>query len=203
MTALRSGAVVCLFAVAGHGRVIPAVALRVRIVDRAQVPKDTLRRAVNAARDLFHSAGIRTVWSECEDCGLSDGDTDVEVNILSSAQENGSASKSALGYALRPGDENSGVSAYVLYGRVQETAFAHGAFGHELMATVMVHEICHLFGLEHSPEGIMRAKLNPAFMGQRLFTSDQVKRLRSAVMDRLGTYRWRMYQGRTDPLSSP
>jgi hypothetical protein len=193
MTALRSGAVVCLFAVAGHGRVIPAVALRVRLVDRAQVPKDTLRRAVNAARDLFHSAGIRTVWSECEDCGLSDGDTDVEVNILSSAQENGSASKSALGYALRSGDENSGVSAYVFYRRVQETAFARGAFGHELMATVMVHEICHLFGLEHSSEGIMRANLDRAPMGQRLFTGYQAKRLRDAMMARLGMY----------PLSPP
>jgi predicted Zn-dependent protease len=183
MTARQIGAVVCLFTVTGHGRVIPAVVLRVRIVDRAHVPKDTLRYAVNAARDLFHSAGVNSVWSECANGGLPAGDTDVEV-ILSSAKENGSASKSALGYALKSRDDYPGVSAYVFYRRVQESALARGAFGHELMAAVMVHEICHLFGLEHSPEGIMRANLDRGPMGQRLFTRDEVKRLQSAVMAR-------------------
>jgi hypothetical protein len=182
MTARQIGAVVCLFTVAGHGRVIPAVVLRVRIVDRAHVPKDTLRHAVNAAQDLFHSAGVNTVWSECANGGFPAGDTDVEVNILS--REYGSASKSALGYAPKSRDDNPGVSAYVFYRRVQESALARGAFGHELMAAVMVHEICHLFGLEHSPEGIMRANLDRGPMGQRSFTADQVKRLRNAVMAR-------------------
>jgi predicted Zn-dependent protease len=184
MTARQIGAVVCLCAAAGHGKVIPAVVLRVRIVDRAQVPKDKLRHAVNAARDLFHAAGVDTVWSECADCDLPAADTDVEVNILSPAHENGPASKTALGYALRPRDENTGVSVYVFYQRVQQTARAREAFGNELMATVMVHEICHLFGLDHSPEGIMRANLDRGPMGQLSFTPDQVKRLRSAVMAR-------------------
>jgi hypothetical protein len=183
MTARQIGAVVCLFAVTAHGRVIPSVVLRVRVVDHAQVPKDNLRRAVNAARDLFRSAGVDTVWLGA-DGDVSAGDTDVEVNILAPAQENGPASKGALGYALRPGNENFGVSAYVFYRRVQETALERAAFGHELMAAVMVHEICHLFGLEHSPEGIMRANLDRAPMGQRRFTPDQVKRLRDAVMAR-------------------
>jgi predicted Zn-dependent protease len=183
MTARQIGAVVCLCAAAGHGKVIPAVVLRVRIVDRAQVPKDKLRHAVNAARDLFHAAGVDTVWSE-SDCDLPAADTDVEVNILSPTQENGPASKTALGYALRPRDENTGVSVYVFYQRVQQTARAREAFGNELMATVMVHEICHLFGLDHSPEGIMRANLDRGPMGQLSFTPDQVKRLRSAVMAR-------------------
>jgi hypothetical protein len=187
MTVRQIGAVVCLFAVAAHGRVIPAVVLRVRVVDHAQVPKDKLRRAVNAARDLFRSAGVDTVWSGSEDDGLPAGDTDVEVNILAPAQEKGPASKSALGYALRPGNETPGVSAYIFYRRVQETALARAAFGHELMATVMVHEICHLFGLEHSPEGVMRANIDRAPMGQRLFNPDQIKRLRNAVMARLRT----------------
>jgi Zincin-like metallopeptidase len=184
MTARQIGGVVCLFAVAGHGRVIPAAVLRVRVVDYAQVPRDKLRHAVNAAQDLFHAAGVDTVWLECADRDLSAGDADVEVNILSPAQENVPASKNALGYALRPRDESPGVSVYVFYRRLQQAASARGAFGDELMATVIVHEICHLFGLDHSPEGIMRANLNRGPMGQRLFTPDQVKRLRSAVMAR-------------------
>jgi hypothetical protein len=189
MKARQIGAVLCLFAVAGHGRVSPAVVLRVRVVDRAHVPNDRLRHAVNAARDLFHAAGVDTVWSECRDCGLPAGDTEVEVNILSAAQENGPASRKALGYtlrshALRPIDESNGVSAYVFYQRVQQAARAREAFGDELMATVIVHEICHLFGLDHSPEGIMRANLDRGPMGPRLFTPDQAKRLRNAVTAR-------------------
>jgi hypothetical protein len=184
MTARQISAMVCLFAVAGHGRGVPALVLRVRVVDYAQVPKDKLRRAINSARDLFHSAGVDTVWLGNADGGLTAGDTDVEVNILAPAQENGPASKGALGYALRPRNENPGVSAYVFYRRVQETARARAAFGHELMAAVMVHEICHLFGLEHSPEGVMRANLDRGPMGQRLFTPDQIKRLRDAMMAR-------------------
>jgi hypothetical protein len=186
MTARQVGALVCLFAVAGHGRAIPAVVLRVRVVDHAQVPKDRLRRAVNAARDLFHAAGIDTVWWEYDE-GFPAGDAEVEVNILSPAQENGPASKGALGYALRPENRDTGASVYVFYQRVQQTARTRNAFGDELVATVMVHEICHLFGLDHSPEGIMRAHLDRTPMGQRLFTPDQVKRLRSAVTARCRT----------------
>jgi hypothetical protein len=184
MTVRQIGAVVCLLAVAAHGRAIPAVVLRVRVVDYAQVPKDKLRHAVNAARDLLHAAGVDTVWPECADCGRPDGDTEVEVNILSPAEENGPASKRALGYTLRSGERNTGVSAYVFYQRVHQAARAREGFGNELLATVIVHEICHLFGLDHSPGGIMRASLDQALMGQLSFTPDQAKRLRSAVVAR-------------------
>ncbi len=184
MTARQVGAVVCLFAAAGYGRVTPPAVLRVRVVDHAQIPKERLRRAVNAARDLFRAAGIDTVWLECADRGFPAADPEVEVNILSPAQENGPASKKALGYALMPEDGNAGASVYVFYQRVQQAARSREAFGDELVATVMVHEICHLFGLEHTPQGIMRAHLDRTPLGQRLFTPDQVKRIRSAVITR-------------------
>lgn len=174
---------VCLFAVAGHGRVIPAVVLRVRVVDHAQVPKDRLRRAVTEARDLFHAAGVETVWSGSADSGFPAEDTDVEVNILSTLPENNPASQNALGYALRPTDGKRRFGVRVLQ-RVQQAARTRDVFGEELVATAMVHEICHLFGLDHSREGIMRANLDRAPMGQRAFTPDQVKRIRSAVMAR-------------------
>jgi hypothetical protein len=143
--------------------------MTISVHDYADVPSKLLSAAEEQAREIYHRAGLETVWLNCspklekiepESCHFSDT-THLTLKISPHAFNAQVRDRlDVLGTAY-PDDKGVGYFAYVFYDRVQELA-ERQRLGHTLLADVMAHEIGHLLlgSNSHSLSGIMCAHWN-------------------------------------------
>ena len=143
--------------------------MTISVHDYADVPSKLLSAAEEQAREIYHRAGLETVWLNCspklekiepESCHFSDT-THLTLKISPHALNAQVRDRiDVLGTAY-PDEKGVGYFAYVFYDRVQELA-ERQRLGHALLADVMAHEIGHLLlgSNSHSLSGIMCAHWN-------------------------------------------
>lgn len=145
--------------------------LCIHLYNLAHVPPQTMERATAEAGRVFERAGIRIRWerpsTELPEARL--WDLNVSIAALQSTRERSclvvsvmqdlppAAHPGALGFALPMA--RSGVSAELLYGRIERLAGLVCIAPEVLLAYTMAHEIGHVLlqSSAHAPAGIMQA----------------------------------------------
>lgn len=170
--------------------------LTIRIVDAAEVPEQTLKRASEAARAELRQAGIETEWlPACRVTNPRVLETDADcisairgqtaalvIRILGQKMISPNIASGVLGTINR---ENGLV--YVFYSRIENSKIADIPHRSALLAAVMVHETGHLLGLAHSLAGIMRAEfravdVHEALLSRLAFSPDEADQLRKSAL---------------------
>jgi hypothetical protein len=132
---------------------------------------------------VFHAAGVDTDWIECspvQSCYVPE--QFLKLEILPRASKDNPISRDGMAETTTCKDTELCSTSYVYYDRV--TAFSEntGSLRDVTLAYVMAHEIGHLLGLGHRPNGIMTAgftarDLNNAAAGWFHFADEDVQRL--------------------------
>jgi hypothetical protein len=176
--------------------------MTISVHDYAGVPSKRLNAAEEQAREIYHRAGLETVWLNCspklekigpENCYFSDTNH-LTLKIMPHAfNVRVRDRRDVLGTAY-PDDKGVGYFAYVFYDRVQELT-ERQKLGHRLLADVMAHEIGHLLlgSNSHSVSGIMCAHWNYDLLGKisegaMWFIPAQSKIMRDRLRDRQGRH---------------
>jgi hypothetical protein len=160
----------------GHGSLM----LHVYLYDRANVPRQTLDRAIEEASSVLAAVGVRVLWEPGE-ADSEEGRT-VDMTSRTVATERlrddrafivvrcvlgvpATALPSALGFSL-PWAKN-GVHVTLFYDRIEEVAIAVPVSTAKILGSALAHEIGHvLLGSEqHSLTGIMKAVWSRADYG--------------------------------------
>lgn len=176
--------------------------MTISVHDYADVPSSLLNAAEEQAREIYHRAGLETVWLNCspklekiepESCHFSDS---FHLTLKISARAVNAQVRDrldVLGTAY-PDDKGAGYFAYVFYDRVQELA-SRQRLGHALLAAVMAHEIGHLLleSNSHSLSGIMCAhwdygQLRNISQGAMRFIPAQSRMMLDRLNDRQGRH---------------
>jgi hypothetical protein len=174
----------------------PHQQILVRTFDYAQVPREELEAARQAAGETLAEAGVAPVWLDClpatPACLAPLGRGDVFLNVMPHFRpEPGAELARAAGFVRFPLLEGTARLAYISYGRVRELAPRNADARVRILTLVMAHEVAHvLLGPgAHECEGVMRARWRVEAVtaaggeGPR-FTPAQAARLRAAVLAR-------------------
>jgi hypothetical protein len=161
--------------------------VHVQIIDRAQVPEDTLERARTEAARVFELSGVTLAWVDATGCQNSC----LTVRIVTQAVSAKSSNPRVLGVA--PGTkETRGINLWIFYPRVSAYSADLGMDASQLLGYVIAHEMGHLllpYGA-HAAAGVMRAEwdraqVRSAVNGLLMFTPDQAalihERLRASA----------------------
>lgn len=138
--------------------------MTISVHDYANVPASLLSAAEEQAREIYHRAGLETVWLNCsaklekieaDSCRFSDS-THLTLKIIPHGLHEQVRDRIDVLGSAYANDTGVGYFAYVFYDRVQELA-ERKRLGHALLADVMAHEIGHLLlgSNSHSASGIM------------------------------------------------
>jgi hypothetical protein len=161
--------------------------VHVLIMDRAEVPGDTLGRAQHDATRVFQLSGITLVWVDAETCQVPC----LTVRIVMQPVSAKSRDPHMLGVAPST-EEARGINVWIFYPRIKAYSPDLGMHASQLLGHVMAHEMGHLllpYGA-HSLTGIMRpawdqVQAKNAAEGLLTFTLDQAalirKRLRASA----------------------
>lgn len=176
--------------------------MTISVHDYASVPSKLLNAAEEQAREIYHRAGLETVWLNCspklekiepESCYFSDT-THLTLKILPHASNERVRDRNDVLGTAYPDDKGVGYFAYVFYDRVQELTERQN-LGHALLADVMAHEIGHLLlgSNSHSVRGIMCAhwdydRLRNISEGAMWFIPAQSKIMRDRLRERHGRH---------------
>ena len=127
--------------------------LHVMVMDRAEVPHDTLQQSQDVATRVFHLSGIALVWVDAETCQAPC----LTVRIVTKPVSAKSRNPHMLGVA--PGTkEVRGINLWIFYPRITAYSAKLGLDASQLLGYVMAHEMGHLllpYGA-HSVTGLMR-----------------------------------------------
>ncbi|MBZ5580877.1 MAG: hypothetical protein LAQ30_01505 [Acidobacteriia bacterium] len=167
--------------------------LIVHLFDYARLSSGALEETAGAARRILAQAGIQTEWRICDApakrgaCAIGEDDGFPIVRIIPRANKN---MRRLFGAAIKTFDRGlTGVYATIFYDRVKDGSRRFGADEPVLLACAIAHELGELFGLEHAPEGIMRAAydqkdMDRAVRGRLRFTAGQGAWLRGVLVAR-------------------
>ena len=129
---------------------------RAALVDQAGIPKHTAEKAQAEAIHLAGTGGITLVWVD------SNGPFDFVFVVKHCDCGRG---KSPLGQTLL-GDPHRSVYSYIYFDRVVSATHQTDLSTGYMLGYSIAHELGHLLGLNHVPEGIMM----PNWTGQQLGT---------------------------------
>src|ERR1700730_16451444 len=176
--------------------------MSISVHNYADVPTTMLSAAEDQAREIYHRAGLETVWVNCspklekiepESCHFSDT-THLTLKISPHAFNAQVRDRADVLGTAYPDDKGVGYFAYVFYDRVQELA-ERQRLGNWLPAGVVAHEIGHLLlgSISHSVSGIMCAhwnydQLRNISEGAMWFIPAQSKIMRDRLRDRQGRH---------------
>jgi hypothetical protein len=158
----------------------PTLTLNVQNV--AKVAVAVVEEAKATLTWIYQAAGIRVHWNTAA--------ADFTVIIRSPPHPRAVRDNTfALGFAPRTSTER-GRLAFVLADRIQATSSTVGVPYHLVLGMTMAHEVAHLLlpYNTHSRSGIMRddwtrSDYQKARLGQLLFTDDQARLMRDALVD--------------------
>lgn len=126
----------------------------VTVCDFAGVDPAVLAAAEGVASDVYRTAGVIIEWTES---GCVAGAPRLYVNLVSVDSADVHLGELVVGFA-----ESGGLTATVLYNRVQHLARRHHKKPQMVLGYVIAHELGHLLlpPHAHSMTGIMRPTLN-------------------------------------------
>ena len=127
------------------------------VLNYAGMGNEELEQAITLSRRLFQRIGVETTWSVCprfDGCTLPPVGSYVRMSVVPWNRG------PVLGFASTDSMAVGSPQAYAFHGPVSRVAKKTGFPSAVVLARVMVHEILHLFGLEHAPHGIMRESID-------------------------------------------
>ena len=155
--------------------------LTVLVVDQTGVASGDIANAIDLSRGVFDILGVKTSWSVCyrgETC-VTPADHFIRMSVVPWSKG------TMLGFARMDSVAGGHPQAYAFYSSAQRLAKRTHHPLSLALGCVMVHEMLHLMGLEHTPYGIMRT----AFDSQELasvthnpgLSPSQLKQFRAGV----------------------
>jgi hypothetical protein len=164
----------------------PKAGIRVRILNPATIPANTLRRAEQMAAAVLDNAGISVTWVECP-CAPDLGPNEFWLHMLRNRPPG--IHGDATGFAvLMP--EGNGATSYagVVWPAVEEVADSLESAVSDVLGATVAHEIGHILlgSKAHTRSGIMRSRFERAEMrlaasGELRFGPAQAQRMRANV----------------------
>jgi len=166
--------------------------MNVAICNMGQVPAAVLEHAEAEAAYVFQSVGVEIRWTNCG-AEVDSPEARMRPDFIVRARDGGHINKvgrtslEAMGRAFVSVD-GTGRMADVYYGAIRElTLLWPITSADQVMGYTMAHELGHLLGARHRPNGLMR----PAFGKKELDALNQ-RRLkfndweRATIMQKLG-----------------
>ncbi|HXD15521.1 MAG TPA: hypothetical protein VN654_00815 [Vicinamibacterales bacterium] len=170
--------------------------LSVRVYNTS-VTARTFSTAIREAARLLGEAGVEAEWHDCSVaarpasavpslCGDPLQQREVIVRVASAPQ--GAPNPRRLGEALVDGDSGTGSFATIFADRVAVVARDAGLPRASLLGAVMAHEIAHLLGAGHGPDGLMgapwsQAELHRSHAHGWRFSPDEGERMRRTLKE--------------------
>jgi hypothetical protein len=154
--------------------------LPVTVCDFAGVEPSVLAAAETVASDVYRSAGVTIEWAES---GCIAGPPGLYVNLVSVDSGDVHLAELMVGFA-----ESGGLTATVLYNRIERLARHHHKKPQMVLGYVIAHELGHLLlpPHSHSATGIMQPALNLDSGAEVLrvsFTPEQAELIAGKLQD--------------------
>jgi hypothetical protein len=155
--------------------------LKVGLIDQVGLVAKARSHAIALATGVLEKAGIRTEWIVC-DAKIDCRDELQEASFLIRVVP-GRGRRSELGIAYADPESKPAGYATVFYGEATDVATSADCAPSVALAFVMAHEVGHLLGLRHTPEGVMKEHFRAddiakASRGALVFSAQETKALR-------------------------
>jgi len=135
--------------------------MNVAICNQGGLSQSVVSQAKSELDLIYRSAGVRTVWRECDTFPAPDSKEAASwfiIRLLNGKPPRtvGPASLDVMGKAFV--EEHGGYLADAYFQAVQATSEKHHGDAGVLLGFVMAHELGHLIlGAGHTPDGVMQA----------------------------------------------
>lgn len=147
-----------------------------------------MKSAIELSRRTFHQVGVETSWSVChqsatprKECDLPPEGSYIRINVVS-WKGLGNELPHVMGWVPRTASVvHRYPVAYVSLAQLSMDAYTLGPVS-QVLASVIIHELSHLLGLEHAGAGVMHDPLQwrdvKGVAQGRAFTPSQAQQLR-------------------------
>lgn len=132
-------------------------ALVIRLVNSAHVGAATLLASEQQAARVLRRSGIEVTWRDCSSARCPEELTAGEYWMHVALWKAANASEDALAFA-------AGDVAGVYYPMVRQMAENYLLDEAPILGAALAHEIAHLLGMRHSPDGVMSARFDRSRM---------------------------------------
>ena len=148
-----------LFFVCGSMATPQTFTITVRICDQTGVARQVLETAEREAGYVARKSGFAIDWINCPQkvavCSTKLGPKDVALLIVGGSRRQSARTQAEGGEALLD-SSHKGIYAMIFYEQVRrETRGGSPVSQGTLLSFVILHELGHLMGLRHGPEGVM------------------------------------------------